>query len=284
MIWIIAIPVLVVLAALAFYAATRRRETDQAIGSLSRKTRKADRSSTAADSDSAPTGRDVEAAAALERREASQELVLAGATTSPTAYVPPDPEQFAASRRAFLNRSIVGMFALGLGAFGAGVIAFLYPAGVSGFGAKLTLGNVTDIIAEIRANDGFVYRPEGRMWITEYPAASLEKARDVYTAPELAGMEAGVITLYQKCPHLGCRVPDCQTSQWFECPCHGSQYNRVGEKRGGPAPRGMDRFAMEVSNGVLTADTGTIIQGPVIGTNTTGQEPEGPHCLSTSEA
>ena len=46
--------------------------------------------------------------------------------------------------------------------------------------------------------------------------------------------------------HLGCRVPECVTSQWFECPCHGSQYNRVGEKKGGPAPRGLDRFAMSV--------------------------------------
>ena len=42
----------------------------------------------------------------------------------------------------------------------------------------------------------------------------------------------------------------------------------------------MDRFAMSVSgDGVLTVDTGTIIQGPPIGTNTTGQEAEGPNCI-----
>jgi len=41
----------------------------------------------------------------------------------------------------------------------------------------------------------------------------------------------------------------------------------------------MDRFAMSVTNGVLTVDTGTIIQGPPIGTNTTGQEAEGPNCI-----
>jgi cytochrome b6-f complex iron-sulfur subunit len=104
----------------------------------------------------------------------------------------------------------------------------------------------------------------------------------VYSPAELAGMEAGVIALFQTCPHLGCRVPSCESSQWFECPCHGSRYNRVGEKRGGPAPRGMDRFAMTVTGGSLTVDTGTRIQGPPIGTNTTGQEPEGPSCLSGS--
>jgi cytochrome b6-f complex iron-sulfur subunit len=79
-------------------------------------------------------------------------------------------------------------------------------------------------------------------------------------------------------------VPECETSQWFECPCHGSQYNRVGEKKGGPAPRGLDRFAMSVTGGVFSVDTGLIIPGPPIGTNTTGQEAEGPHCISGGEA
>jgi len=82
-----------------------------------------------------------------------------------------------------------------------------------------------------------------------------------------------------KCPHLGCRVPECSSSQWFECPCHGSQYNRVGEKKGGPAPRGMDHFGVSVANGILVVDTGTVFGGPPIGTNTTGQEAEGPHCV-----
>ena len=93
--------------------------------------------------------------------------------------------------------------------------------------------------------------------------------------------QAGVVALYQTCPHLGCRVPECATSQWFECPCHGSQYNRVGEKKGGPAPRGMDRFPMKVTAAnELSVDTGVIIQGPPIGVNTTGQEAEGPNCIS----
>jgi len=93
-------------------------------------------------------------------------------------------------------------------------------------------------------------------------------------------MENGLNALYQKCPHLGCRVPNCISSQWFECPCHGSQYNRVGEKKGGPAPRGMDRFGVTVAGGNVTVDTSLVIQGPPIGTNTTGQEAEGPHCIT----
>jgi cytochrome b6-f complex iron-sulfur subunit len=41
----------------------------------------------------------------------------------------------------------------------------------------------------------------------------------------------------------------------------------------------MDRFAMSVSGGALTVDTGTVIQGPPLGVNTTGQEAEGPNCV-----
>jgi cytochrome b6-f complex iron-sulfur subunit len=115
--------------------------------------------------------------------------------------------------------------------------------------------------------------------MTLYPSSALQKAQKVYSQPVLNSLEAGVTVVYQTCPHLGCRVPACYTSQWFECPCHGSQYSQAGEKRGGPAPRGMDRFSTTVNGGVLTVDTGTVIQGPPIGTNTTGQEAEGPHCV-----
>ena len=34
------------------------------------------------------------------------------------------------------------------------------------------------------------------------------------------------------------------------------------------------------SGGQVTVDTGAIIHGPPIGTNTTGQEAEGPHCIT----
>ena len=130
------------------------------------------------------------------------------------------------------------------------------------------------------AGDGFFYAPVARAWITEYPADAIPKAEAIYEEVLLPGMRAGLSAQYQKCPHLGCRVPQCVSSQWFECGCHGSQYNQVGEKKGGPAPRGMDHFPLEISaGGDVTVDTGLIVQGAPIGTNTTGQEAEGPHCV-----
>ncbi|HET9609363.1 MAG TPA: Rieske 2Fe-2S domain-containing protein [Acidimicrobiales bacterium] len=276
---LIAVPVLVVLAGVLLFASARRRDTGAAQGVLSSETARRDRGPVELSEGGRPaSGREVERAAALARRESAAPAVAVA--EPPVPWVPPDEETVGVTRRQFFNRSIVVSFALGLSGFGAGVLAFLWPSGTGGFGGKINVGKISDIEAAIDDGDGFAYYPEGRMWITRYPSDALDKARAVYSPPELTGMEAGLIALWQKCPHLGCRVPECATSQWFECGCHGSQYNRVGEKKGGPAPRGMDRFAMEVSGDQFTVDTGTVIEGPPIGTNTTGQEAEGPHCVS----
>lgn len=281
---------LVVLAAVALLAAARRRQSDAAIGMLSRETRSRDRASTVLAGKAVPTGRQVERAARAARASTALSTVDSGGPPAP--YVPADPETVGVSRRQFFNRTIVMVMGLSLTGFGLACIAFLWPQGISGFGSKIKVGLISDLLTEIRDNNGFLYKPEGRMWLTEYPSGAVEKAVVTYSAAELNGMTAGqslgldggIVALYQKCPHLGCRVPSCQTSQWFECPCHGSKYNQVGEKRGGPAPRGMDRFAVEVTaDGSLVVDTGSIIQGPPIGTNTTGQEAEGPNCIGQAD-
>jgi cytochrome b6-f complex iron-sulfur subunit len=281
---VVAVAALVVLAAITLFAVSRRRDTERATGVLSRETRKRDRGRLASSSQPEETvgqplrGRAYERSAALERIGTGEIEPVRSAP--PAVYVPPDPETLGVSRRQFLNRSIVGFMTFGLSGFGAAVVAFLWPSASSGFGSKINVGNVDDVKARIRAADGFLYVPEGRMWVTEYPVDKLPKAEAVYSPSVLAGMEAGLVALWQTCPHLGCRVPQCESSQWFECPCHGSKYNRVGEKRAGPAPRGMDRFAMSVDGGNFIVDTGTAIQGPPIGTNTTGQEAEGPNCIT----
>jgi cytochrome b6-f complex iron-sulfur subunit len=277
---VLAVVLVVVLLGILVVSALRRRDMGTAIGELSRETRRRD-SGAAKQPDvtpaPAPTGKAVERAAVVERLGGGAVEPVRSAPPAP--FVAPDPEVVAVSRRQFLNRSIVGLMGISLASFGASCLAFLWPRVGGGFGSAINVGPIDEVKAQVEAGNGFYYRPDGRMWITEYPAGSIEKARATYSAPELAGMEAGLIALYQKCPHLGCRVPECLTSQWFECGCHGSQYNRVGEKRGGPAPRGMDRFAMSVDGGSFVVNTGTVIPGPPIGVNTTGQEAEGPHCV-----
>jgi cytochrome b6-f complex iron-sulfur subunit len=195
---------------------------------------------------------------------------------------PPRPEQLGLTRRQFFNRSIVSLVGLGATGFGSAVVAFLWPRLSGGFGTKIAAGKLDEILAAVRDTRTPYYVPAGRFYVVPYPAAAVDKARDAYQDAVLPGMEVGVVALYQRCPHLGCRVPFCTTSQWFECGCHQSKYNGVGEKKAGPAPRGMDRFAVLVEDGVVTVDTSTVYEGPSIGTNTTGQEAAGPHCVGES--
>jgi cytochrome b6-f complex iron-sulfur subunit len=280
---VVAIVLIVILAAITLIGAARRRDTGAAVGSLSGETVKRDRAgrkARASEPTPAPTGREIERAAVVART--GTDIAPVG-SAAPVAWTPPDPETYGVTRRQFLNRSVFALMGLGISVFGVAIVGFLWPSGSSGFGSRIRVGKVSDVLADVQSNDGFLYKPEGRMWITEYPASALPKAETAYSPSELTGMQAGLVALYQKCPHLGCRVPECTSSQWFECPCHGSQYNQVGEKKGGPAPRGMDRFAMEVTGGVFVVNTGQIIQGPPIGVNTTGQEAEGPHCIGAGE-
>lgn len=281
--------------AIAFLVVTARKsDRGAATGLLARETLRRDRTrsktktSAAAEGDVAPPPPDARAgerSVALARRGLS-EVVAPKVSALPDVVRPPmDYEQLGVARRQFLNRGIIGMMLLGLGGFGGSLLAFLWPSLGAGFGAKVAAGKLDDILTELNTSKGPKYLAEARSYLVPYPTekATLAKAKGIYSAGVYAGMEKGLVGIYQKCVHLGCKVPWCESSQWFECPCHGSQYNRVGERRGGPAPRGLDRFDVSVSDGLVTIDTSAVRQGPADGTNTTGQTAEGPHCVGGKE-
>jgi cytochrome b6-f complex iron-sulfur subunit len=274
---IIAIAAVVVLAAVAFLTAARRSDVRGA-GALSRETRKRDRD---ADIDLPGPATRADAERAGQAARAGTTVVLAR-PSPPAVWTPPDPDEIGFTRRQFLNRATVSLMTAGIGAFAAaGFVAFLWPVAQAGFGGKVNVGKLTDVLTGITGGGGFYYNATAKSWVTPYPSEALPKAKAVpFYAPILATITNGIIVMYQKCPHLGCRVPSCVSSQWFECPCHGSQYNHVGEKKGGPAPRGMDHFAAVVTaGGDVVIDTSVVFTGVPIGTNTTGQEAEGPHCI-----
>jgi len=195
----------VLLAAVAVFAVARSRQSDQAVGVLSRETQSRDAVSSNLGEESQLTGKQVERAADLERKNAGQELVLAAKGAPPAPYVPADPDTLGVTRRQFFNRSIVLMFGLGISGFGTASIAFLWPQVSGGFGSKLKVGLVSSLLADIRAGNGFLYKAEGRMWLTEYPNGAAEKAAAAYSPGELSGMlvghdlglDGGIVALYQ---------------------------------------------------------------------------------------
>jgi cytochrome b6-f complex iron-sulfur subunit len=193
-----------------------------------------------------------------------------GATGPPRRRKPSGP-----SRRAFLRTSMgVGMLGV-LGGFGGATIAFLWPDLRGGFGAVLDAGEEEEILDFIRTNrEPYEFAP-GRTYFVAYDGAD---DPDGQYAELTDGQEARVLALYWRCVHLGCKVPWCHSSQWLECPCHGSRYNRWGEWQGGPAPRGLDRFAVEVRDGHVFVDTADVITGPPRQSPALDPPPEGPTC------
>jgi Rieske Fe-S protein len=67
----------------------------------------------------------------------------------------------------------------------------------------------------------------------------------------------GIVAHYKVCTHLGCIYKWDELGKRFACPCHGSQFSENGDWIAGPAPRGLDRFALQVfdKSGKLLADS-----------------------------
>jgi cytochrome b6-f complex iron-sulfur subunit len=131
----------------------------------------------------------------------------------------------------------------------------LRPLAGGASGGRVTLGNPTAF-----GPGSATYFNEGRLW--------------------LANASGRFFALSQKCPHLGCRVPFCESSGRFECPCHGSVFDIGGEYIQGPSPRGMDRYELTVVDGELVADTTKLVPGPDRGARAFRTPPLGPSCAS----
>jgi cytochrome b6-f complex iron-sulfur subunit len=187
------------------------------------------------------------------------------------------------SRRSFMRRMLgvgVGLITL---EFLAGTVAFLWPNVRGGLGGKLEVGSAADIVnREPTWAAGLPLIFQQKIFFVNVPAGKARVEGNGTPGTETADPGAEVLALYRKCPHLGCQIPQlCDQSEWFECLCHGSKYTILGEKRDGPAPRGMDRFDVVIDAGVYSVDTSAIIDGPPIGTDTFDSRiaRDIPHCV-----
>ena len=204
------------------------------------------------------------------------------------------PPTGAITRRGFMRRMLgVGVGILSLEFLG-GTLAFLWPNLSEGLGADINLGtadDITAVFAEWAEGLPYIYN-QANLFFVNVPAAKARvEGNGSVSSPvgdpganvdeELALPDRSVLALWRKCPHLGCQIPQvCEASQWFECLCHGSKYTVLGEKRDGPAPRGMDRFAVTVQDGAYVVVTSEVISGPPVGTATFDERVSGDieHC------
>jgi len=172
------------------------------------------------------------------------------------------------SRRTLIRRSIGAAVSLWTLEVLGGTLGYLWPNLAGGFGAKIELGNLdavkaSNAVTGATLTDGapsYFFAARTYVQLID-PSRSFVDG----TSEDGEGLNTNVRTLYQRCPHLGCKPNFCTRNYWFECPCHGSRYDRLGQKIAllGPAPRSLDRFAHTVAGGVLTVDTGKINLGPL---------------------
>ena len=187
------------------------------------------------------------------------------------------PLHFRVSRRDFFRGGLLASLMVFGAQFGGASLAFLWPNLKGGFGSLITLPDTLDSIkGQIEQGRQPYYFGAGRFYLINYTGDGT-KPGGIYE-----GITAdNLMALYQKCAHLGCRVPFCQQSQWFECPCHGSKYNYAGERQvGSPAPAGLWRFPFDITGGQIVVDTSQPTSQPPAGTDTINEPPQGPHCIN----
>lgn len=141
------------------------------------------------------------------------------------------------SRREFLNYA--WLVTIGIFAVEAGAVAFQFAMprlGAGKFGGVVDIGAVDALPAEGAPPEAF---DAAKFWWV------------------LTG--DGALALYKVCTHLGCIVDWNPTAGKFNCPCHGSEFTREGNRLVGPAPRDLDRFVIRAYDAVgdLVAETDT---------------------------
>lgn len=138
------------------------------------------------------------------------------------------------------------------------------------------LGTPDEVAAKIEEGGGAWYVAEAQTYVVPVPEEHREALAAAVPESIRPGIEGGLVALWQKCPHQGCRVPWCESSGWFECPCHASRFSPFGELRRGPARRGMSYLPI-----ALKPDAVRLLPGPVEGLedDITQVDAAGPHCV-----
>jgi cytochrome b6-f complex iron-sulfur subunit len=219
-----------------------------------------------------------------------EEGAVATMVAAPVGFVDDEPKveisynDYGITRRKFFNRAVGAVFGLFMLQFTLAGLAFIWPKLKGGFGTAIKAGDIDALKLEVYDGATIIpkFFPAAQTWIVPFemsklPGSSFEAVPFVIAGGELDGIV--LMALWQRCVHLGCRVPSCISSQGFECPCHGSKYNGHGEYNAGPAPRNMDRFSVSVdATGQFVIDTGTVVQTSRAKEKTIAY-PQGPYCV-----
>jgi len=141
-------------------------------------------------------------------------------------------------RRAILRFGFLGALGIAATEITALVAPFIRVNRIEGLGNPVAVGTRGQVLELFRATgDRPVLYQQGRFFLLHAPG--------------------GIIAAYRKCTHLGCAVPWNDAEDRFQCPCHGSQYDkRTAVVLRTPAPKPLQLFHIaESAEGQLIVDT-----------------------------
>ncbi len=140
------------------------------------------------------------------------------------------------SRRYFLE--IIGAGAIGVAAAGSIILT----------GSYLSPNVVKEPPTRFKAGLPENY-PPGSVTLDKEQKVFIVRAREGY-----------FYALSAVCTHLGCITNWKAEEGLVACPCHGSKFDREGNKIAGPAPRSLPRFQMSLDDQwQLVIDTSVIV-------------------------
>jgi cytochrome b6-f complex iron-sulfur subunit len=189
---------------------------------------------------------------------ASQSKAKPAAKAKPKLVVPPMP-----TRPAYVTRAMEASTASTAGAAGkkkggkgkSGVDAERRTFMGTGFWA---LGGVTTLwtLAVVRFMFPNVLRePPSKFKVGSRDAFSAGQVQTKYKAQYGVWVintryhgEQQLVALKSVCTHLGCTPNWLEAEQKFKCPCHGSGFYKDGVNFEGPAPRPLERYAIQISD------------------------------------
>ena len=160
------------------------------------------------------------------------------------------------SRREFLNYVWGASMALFMAQFGGAIFLFAFPRFREGeFGGRKTIGSVAEKLPQ--PDSPPVAFPDVKVWLANVGPNNAATG----------GGQQGLVALYRVCVHLGCLYAWVDSTNRFECPCHGSKYELDGTYIEGPAPRDLDRFVVKLldAQGNVVAQTDTDKASPTYG-------------------
>jgi cytochrome b6-f complex iron-sulfur subunit len=152
-------------------------------------------------------------------------------------------ERLPVNRREFLNFAwLVSMGFLTISVAGVTYL-FALPRFKEGeFGGVITVGTVDSLPDVNEPPDNFA---KTKFW--------------------LSNTTQGLVALYKVCTHLGCLYNWNGQEIKYICPCHGSQFEKVGTYIQGPAPRDLDQFVIriETPEGEVIVETDPTTGDPI---------------------